>query len=76
MTRVPGVDTFDADVAIVGAGPVGTLLAILLGKRGKRVTLVERWSQHYALPRAVTDPSCLTPRRAACASSRSTLSRL
>ena len=54
MTRVPGVDTFDADVAIVGAGPVGTLLAILLGKRGKRVTLVERWSQHYALPRAVT----------------------
>ncbi|ESW62253.1 MAG: 3-(3-hydroxyphenyl)propionate hydroxylase [Rhodobacter sp. CACIA14H1] len=54
MTRVPGVDAFDADVAIVGAGPVGTLLAILLAKRGKRVTLIERWSQHYALPRAVT----------------------
>ena len=54
MTRSAGVDTFDADVAIVGAGPVGTLLAILLGKRGKRVTLVERWTNHYALPRAVT----------------------
>ena len=45
---------FDVDVAIVGAGPVGTLLAILLGQRGKKVTLVERWTTHYALPRAVT----------------------
>ncbi len=47
-------EAFDADVAIVGAGPVGTLLAILLGKRGKRVTLIERWSQAYGRPRAVT----------------------
>lgn len=45
---------FDTDVAIVGAGPVGTLLAILLGQRGKKVTLIERWSKHYPLPRAVT----------------------
>ncbi|KAA1009767.1 bifunctional 3-(3-hydroxy-phenyl)propionate/3-hydroxycinnamic acid hydroxylase [Paraburkholderia panacisoli] len=45
---------FDTDVAIVGGGPVGTLLAILLGKRGKRVTLIERWSQAYGRPRAVT----------------------
>lgn len=45
---------FDADVAIVGAGPVGTLLSILLGQRGKKVTLIERWTQHYPLPRAVT----------------------
>lgn len=45
---------FDADVAIVGGGPVGTLLAILLGRRGKRVTLIERWSQAYGRPRAVT----------------------
>lgn len=44
----------DTDVAIVGAGPVGTLLAILLGQRGHRVTLVERWTRHYDLPRAVT----------------------
>ena len=54
MTVSAGVDGFDADVAIIGAGPVGTLLAILLGQRGKRVTLVERWTNHYALPRAVT----------------------
>jgi len=45
---------FDADVAIIGAGPVGTLLAILLGKEGKRVTLVERWPTLYDRPRAVT----------------------
>jgi len=44
----------DTDVVIVGAGPVGTLLAILLGQRGKSVTLVERWTTHYELPRAVT----------------------
>lgn len=48
------VQGFDADVAIVGGGPVGTLLAILLGKRGHRVALVERWSESYGRPRAVT----------------------
>lgn len=47
-------DDFDSSVAVVGAGPVGTLLAILLGQRGKTVTLIERWTNHYALPRAVT----------------------
>ena len=46
--------SLDADVAIVGAGPVGTLLAILLGKQGKRVTLIERWPTIYDRPRAVT----------------------
>ncbi|MDB4222956.1 bifunctional 3-(3-hydroxy-phenyl)propionate/3-hydroxycinnamic acid hydroxylase [Granulosicoccus sp.] len=44
----------DTDVAVIGAGPVGTLLAILLGKHGKRVTLVERWPTLYDRPRAVT----------------------
>ena len=43
-----------ADVAIVGAGPVGTLLAILLGQKGHHVTLVERWKERYERPRAVT----------------------
>ncbi len=46
--------SLDADVAIVGAGPVGTLLAILLGRQGKRVTLIERWPTIYDRPRAVT----------------------
>jgi len=44
----------DTDIAIIGAGPVGTLLAILLGNKGKRVTLVERWPTIYDRPRAVT----------------------
>lgn len=47
-------ERFDTDVAIVGGGPVGTLLAILLGQRGRRVTLIERWSKAYDRPRAVT----------------------
>ena len=54
MTQTLGTTSFDTDVAIVGAGPVGTLLAILLGRRGKKVTLIERWTNHYGLPRAVT----------------------
>lgn len=33
---------FDADVAIVGAGPVGTMLAVLLGQRGHRAIVVEK----------------------------------
>jgi len=44
----------DADVLIVGAGPVGTLLAILLGKQGRVVKLIERWPAIYDRPRAVT----------------------
>ena len=54
MTVSTGMDSFDSDVVIVGAGPVGTLLAILLGQQGRKVTLIERWTTHYPLPRAVT----------------------
>ena len=54
MASEAETEFFDADVAIVGAGPVGTLLAILLGQRGKSVALVERWKTHYQMPRAVT----------------------
>ncbi|KAF1049551.1 bifunctional 3-(3-hydroxy-phenyl)propionate/3-hydroxycinnamic acid hydroxylase MhpA [Xylophilus sp.] len=50
----PDTGAFDADVTIVGGGPVGTMLAILLGQRGKRVLLVERWTAAYGRPRAVT----------------------
>lgn len=42
------------DVAIVGAGPVGLLAALLLGQRGLSVALYERWANFYPLPRACT----------------------
>lgn len=41
------------DVAIVGYGPVGQLAALLLGQRGHRVSVYERRSEPYGLPRAV-----------------------
>ena len=44
----------NTDIAIIGAGPVGLLLAILLGQQGRDVTLIERWTDTYDRPRAVT----------------------
>ncbi|CAI7974061.1 flavoprotein hydroxylase [Frankia sp. Hr75.2] len=44
----------DVDVVIVGYGPVGQVLAILLAQRGWRVTVVERWAEPYPMPRAVS----------------------
>jgi flavoprotein hydroxylase len=41
------------DVAIVGYGPVGQALAILLAQRGWRVGVIEKQPQPYPLPRAV-----------------------
>jgi 2-polyprenyl-6-methoxyphenol hydroxylase-like FAD-dependent oxidoreductase len=43
----------DADVAIVGYGPVGQALAALLGRAGHRVVVFERFNEIYRLPRAV-----------------------
>ncbi len=43
----------DYDVAIVGGGPVGLALAGLLGQKGHRVGLFERFAQVYPLPRAI-----------------------
>lgn len=43
----------DCDVTIVGAGPVGSLLAVLLQNFGLRTVLVERDLQPYHLPRAI-----------------------
>jgi 2-polyprenyl-6-methoxyphenol hydroxylase-like FAD-dependent oxidoreductase len=48
-----GARPFDADVAIVGYGPVGQALAALLGRAGRRVVAFERFKEIYRLPRAV-----------------------
>ena len=46
--------TFDAEVAIVGAGPVGLTLANILGLHGIRTLLVERNAATVGEPRAVS----------------------
>ena len=43
----------DTEVAIVGYGPVGSSLAILLAQLGRTVTVLERWPDPYPFPRAV-----------------------
>jgi 2-polyprenyl-6-methoxyphenol hydroxylase-like FAD-dependent oxidoreductase len=43
----------DCDVAIVGYGPVGQVLAGLLAQDGHRVIVVERYRSLYGLPRAI-----------------------
>ena len=42
----------ETEILIVGAGPVGLTLALLLAKRGRRVAVYERWAEAYPLPRA------------------------
>lgn len=42
----------DFDVAIVGYGPTGTILASLLGRLGRKVVVFERYRGLYNLPRA------------------------
>src|SRR5438128_397867 len=39
------------DVLIVGYGPTGMMAAVLLGRAGHRVAVIERYSTLYNLPR-------------------------
>jgi 2-polyprenyl-6-methoxyphenol hydroxylase-like FAD-dependent oxidoreductase len=43
----------DVDVVLVGAGPTGLVLSLLLARRGHRVALLERWPEPYPQPRAI-----------------------
>lgn len=43
----------DADVLVVGYGPVGQTLAILLAQQGWQVTAVEKWPTPFERPRAI-----------------------
>jgi 2-polyprenyl-6-methoxyphenol hydroxylase-like FAD-dependent oxidoreductase len=56
MKRVPGaspaLSTISCDVAVVGYGPTGMTLAALLGSRGHRVLVLDRYAGLYNLPRA------------------------
>ena len=40
-------------VVVIGAGPTGASTAIMLGQRGVRCLVLERWPKVYPLPRAV-----------------------
>lgn len=53
MTAPSHPADFDADVVIVGYGPVGATLANLLGLRGVKTIVFEREASAYHLPRAV-----------------------
>ena len=43
----------DYDVILIGYGPVSQSLALMLGRQGRRVAVIERWEKRYPLPRAV-----------------------
>lgn len=43
----------ECDVLVVGMGPVGKMIALLLARQGRTVTIVDRKTKPYPLPRAV-----------------------
>ena len=51
-TPEPLAAEMSCDVAIVGYGPVGMIIGVLLAQRGYSVIAIERWPTRYDLPRA------------------------
>lgn len=45
--------SLDADVVIVGAGPVGLVIALMIARQGISVTVLERFSEVIQSPRAM-----------------------
>lgn len=43
----------DVDIVVVGCGPVGQAVSIMLGGYGHRVVVIDRWPEPYPRPRAV-----------------------
>ena len=41
------------DVIVLGYGPVGQALALMLGRQGRSVAVCDRWVERFPLPRAV-----------------------
>ncbi len=41
------------DVVVLGYGPVGQALGLMLGRQGRSVAVCDRWPDRYPLPRAV-----------------------
>ncbi|HET7203669.1 MAG TPA: bifunctional 3-(3-hydroxy-phenyl)propionate/3-hydroxycinnamic acid hydroxylase [Steroidobacteraceae bacterium] len=50
---VTGAPPLDADVLVVGLGPVGAALTNLLGRYGVRVLAIDRSTEIFAKPRAI-----------------------
>lgn len=49
----PRTQSIETDVAIIGAGPVGLMMANILGLQGVRVTLIEKLDSIIDYPRAI-----------------------
>ena len=53
-TTAASTDTREVDVAIVGCGPAGVVLAALLGQAGIRVHICDQLADVYEIPRAIS----------------------
>lgn len=54
LSNMPSQSVTQVDVAIVGCGPAGVVLAALLGQAGLRVHICDRLPGVYEIPRAIS----------------------